>query len=82
MSNPAMLPAERDARMERDILALLMNRGSAGLWSVEEIELELEDKLAVTDALMRLQRSGLVHRYGELVLITRAARRTLTLVGF
>lgn len=82
MSNPAVLPAERDARMERDILALLMNRGSAGLWSVEEIERELEDKLAVTDALMRLQRSGLIHRYGELVLITRAARRTLTLVGF
>ena len=75
-------PANDDVCIERDILALLMGGGHVGLWAIYELQRELGDKLAVTDALERLERSGSVHRCGEFVLITRAAMRALSLADF
>jgi Mn-dependent DtxR family transcriptional regulator len=48
-------------------------------WSVQEIARELGDKNDALDAVSRLQRMGLVHRLGELVFPTRAARRAAEL---
>lgn len=48
-------------------------------WSVQEIVRELGDKNDALDALSRLQRMGLVHRLGEFVFPTRAARRAAEL---
>ena len=44
-------------------------------WSVEEIGRELNDQTEASDAVCRLLGSGLVHRLGDLVFPTRAARR-------
>lgn len=71
-------PAADDAAIERDILTLL---DGARLWSVEELQRELSNALAVSDALTRMQRSGLIHRLGEFLFITRTAQRGLDLTG-
>lgn len=52
---------------------------SPGLVSVSEICLGIGDALAVTDAIDRLHKFGVIHRCGEFVLMTRAAARTLQL---
>jgi hypothetical protein len=44
-------------------------------WTVEEIGRELESPNDVIDGVGRLDRAGLVHRIGEFVFPTRAARR-------
>lgn len=71
-------PAADDATTERDILTLL---DGARLWSVDELQRELADALAVSDALWRMERAGLIHRLGEFVFITRTAQRSLDLTG-
>jgi hypothetical protein len=77
-SIPSPDPGADDATVERDILTLL---AGARLWSVDELQRELANALAVTDALTRLHRAGLIHRLGEFVFITRAAQRSLQLTG-
>jgi len=70
---------ELDDQLEGDILALLNSTGTPGLFSVSEICRGIGDPLAVTDAIDRLHKFGVIHRCGEFVLITRAAARTLQL---
>lgn len=71
-------PAADDAALERDILALL---NSGRLWAIEELQRELTDALAVSDALNRMHQAGLIHRLGQFAFITRAAQRSLDLTG-
>jgi hypothetical protein len=49
--------------------------GASWPWSVQEIARELGDETVAIDAIIRLQRTGLVHRSGEFVFPTRTARR-------
>lgn len=44
-------------------------------WAVSELVLELRDPVAVQDALAELHDNGLIHRCGEFVWATRAARQ-------
>ena len=44
-------------------------------WTVEEVGRELAGPNDVIDGVGRLARAGLVHRFGEFVFPTRAARR-------
>jgi hypothetical protein len=61
--------------VERAVLALLLDRGSPGVWSVGELAQALGSEVCAADALTGLHMAGLVHRWGELVCASRAAVR-------
>ena len=44
-------------------------------WTVDEIACELHTRIGAVNAVGRLSGMGLVHRFGEFVFPTRAARR-------
>ena len=56
------------------VLGLVLDSPS-GLWSVHELGREIRDRVAAEDAVPRLEAAGLLHRLGEFVFATRAARR-------
>jgi hypothetical protein len=56
------------------VLGLMLDGGSWP-WSVEEIARELGQRLDGMDAVSRLTEAGLLHRFGDFVFPTRAARR-------
>jgi hypothetical protein len=66
-------PAERLDRRERSVLHLLLHDPFP--WSVAELERELDSQGHATDAIRSLAGSGLIHRLGDFVFPTRAARR-------
>lgn len=59
---------------ERYILFLLAKEGGGQVWLVSDLERERENAAEVSDALARLERASLVHRFddGSLVVATRA----------
>jgi len=60
----------------RDLCVLnLMLCDSPWPWTVDEIACELHTRIGAADAVARLAGMGLVHRFGEFVFPTRAARR-------
>ncbi len=67
-------PAERLDRNERAVLLLLFEDRSP--WTLDELGRELHDRGDAADATSALARAGLVHRLGEFVFPTRAARRS------
>jgi hypothetical protein len=68
--------AEQDVRAEGAILGLLLNFEAGSIWSVEEVVSQLSvSRLEVIDGLVSLQASGLIHRLGDFVFVTRAASR-------
>ncbi len=70
---------QRDRRQiegQTDNLVLsVMLREESWPWSVEEIGRELANQAEARDAVCRLAEHGLVHRLGDFVFPTRAARR-------
>lgn len=64
-------PAEADDQVDSAILGLLLD--SPALWSVQEIERQLDDPIAAADGLARLHRAGLIHRLDGFVFATRSA---------
>lgn len=70
-------PGEVDLEAtEQAILQMLLSGDPCGVWWRSDIELEVGDSTAVSDALGNLRRSGLIHVQGEMVAVTRAAFRT------
>jgi hypothetical protein len=67
-------PGERIDQRERTVLALLF--ADPFPWTVEEIGRELDDPKYAVDCIASLAGDGLVHRLGEFVFPTRAARRS------
>lgn len=67
-------PAEQDRRLEAAIMTVLLAEHPAQL-TLAELALELgyteEAPLAVEDAVRRLERAGLVHRPGGLIVPSR-----------
>lgn len=60
----------------RDLCVLnLLLCDSPWAWTVDEIACELHTRIGAVDAVGRLSGMGLVHRFGEFVFPTRAARR-------
>jgi hypothetical protein len=66
-----------EAEVDAAILDLLTI--SPGLWTVEEVEREIGDGVAVADGLGRLYGSGLIHRLDGFVFASRAAAHGATL---
>lgn len=73
-------PAAQDDRADAAILDLLLHDEHQQPWADEEIAREIGDALTVTDALSRLQGSGLIHRHDRFVFPSRAARRATQLM--
>ncbi|MGN6373676.1 MAG: hypothetical protein ACTHM1_11935 [Solirubrobacteraceae bacterium] len=76
--------AERPIDEERNdsaVLRLMLCDGSGFPWSVEEIARTIDDANNATDAVRRLEAAGLVHRFGDFVFPTLAARRADELSG-
>lgn len=63
----------REDLVDQAVLSILVDDG-AQVWSVGDLSRELDDPLTA-EAIGRLQRAGLVHRLGDCVLATHAARR-------
>jgi hypothetical protein len=68
--------AEQDVQAEGAILGLLLNFEAGSIWSVEEVVSQLSvSRVEVIDGLASLRASGLIHRLGDFVFVTRAASR-------
>ena len=67
-------PAEA-SRSEAVVMLMLLHAGHWWPWSMAEISQELGSELLAADAVAGLHAAGLVHRFGEFVLPTRAATR-------
>ena len=57
------------------VLSLMLCDASCCLWSVEEIARTIHSRADAIDAVNRLEAAGLLHRIGEFVFPTLAARR-------
>jgi predicted transcriptional regulator len=74
------IPHDRFSEEQIDNTVLgFMLYGASWPWTVEEIARELGDEANAADAILRLTRTGLVHRAGDFVLPTRTARRASAL---
>jgi predicted transcriptional regulator len=79
MSEPCSIssnvnPVERLDTNERAVLLLLFDDRAP--WTLDELGRELSDRGDAADAVSSLTRAGLVHRLGDFVFPTRAARRS------
>jgi hypothetical protein len=73
-------PQERfsEDEIDRTVLGFMLV-GQSWPWTVDEIARELGDDGNAQDAIRRLTRTGLVHRFGVVVFPTRTARRATQL---
>jgi hypothetical protein len=67
-------PGERLDANERAVLLLLFDDHAP--WTLDELGRELKDQSDAADAVSSLTRAGLLHRLGDFVFPTRAARRS------
>lgn len=67
-------PSPADAERAADATVLDLLIGDPFPWSRDELARNLDEPTAADDAIMRLRAAGLVHRLGEFVFPTRAAR--------
>lgn len=70
--------AGQDDAIDQTVLTLLLET-SGGVWAIRDLELEIGDVIAVTDSVARLERCGLAHLSGRLVIASRAAQRAAEL---
>ena len=68
-------PHISEEQRENTVLNLMFCDASDYPWTVEELARTIEDRTGVIDALDDLAAAGLVHRIGEFVFPTLAARR-------
>jgi hypothetical protein len=66
-------PREEDERAQKAVLGLLLRPSEQRPWSVNEVEREVGEALAVADAIAALRAAGLIHRCGDFVFASRAA---------
>jgi hypothetical protein len=73
-TNPRDAAAELD-ELERVVLHLLIDSGTAGMWLEREVAQAVGGEAHAAFALVNLHADGLIHRCNELVFPTRAAVR-------
>jgi hypothetical protein len=69
-----MEPGERMDNSQRTVLLMLFDDRVP--WTLDELGRELKSHLDAADAVSALAGAGLVHRLGDFVFPTRAARRS------
>lgn len=74
--------AREDDKFDQAILALLLNSDNPRPWSIQELVLEIGDRVIVQDTLSRLRGAGLAHQMADgFAFATRAAVRAAQLSG-
>lgn len=74
-------PTVDERQREETVLNLLFAEEHSYPWSMEELVRMIGDRIETVDAVCRLEAAGLLHRLGEFVFPTLAARRADELVG-
>jgi hypothetical protein len=69
-----MEPGERMDNSQKTVLLMLFD--DCVPWTLDELGRELKNQLDAADAVSALAGAGLVHRLGDFVIPTRAARRS------
>jgi hypothetical protein len=69
-----MEPGERMDNSQKTVLLMLFDDRVP--WTLDELGSELKSQLDAADAVSALAGAGLVHRLGDFVIPTRAARRS------
>ncbi len=64
-----------DEQRDRAVLDLILCDSLGAPWSTDELVRTIGDRIGTLDSVARLQGDGLVHRLGEFVFPTLAARR-------
>jgi len=72
---------EEEARVEGDILNLLIDAKNQRPWSIEEVIREHGNRQDAVDGINRLHSAGLLHRTEGFVFATRAAIRYAQIEG-
>jgi hypothetical protein len=70
-----------EEQRDSTVLNLMLCDGSGFAWSVEELARAIHSSIDAVDAVCRLEAAGLVHRIGDFVFPTLAARRADELEG-
>jgi hypothetical protein len=78
--HPERTPAEEEISADAAILTLLLDDDHQHPWTDEEVARDIGDDITATDALARLESSGLVRRHAGFVFPTRAAQRAAQLM--
>jgi hypothetical protein len=68
-----------DEARENGLLNRMLVESPSYPWSVDEIARELQDTLGAEDSIQSLNEAGLVHRLGDFVWPSKAARRAAEL---
>ena len=71
--------AIEDDQIDSSILSLLLHDGGPDIWSIHDIAREMGDAVNASDGVDRLHAAGLLHRWGDFVMVTRAAWRSAEL---
>ena len=73
----SLSPVEEDNQMDRSIIDSLRDQDIPGVWSEEDLQTEMKDRVGVADSLYRLESAGMIHRREKLVFLSKTAARTM-----
>ena len=79
MQNQPNAAAIEDDQIDSSILSLLLGSDGPDIWSIHDIGREIEDDVNAQDGVARLHAAGLLYRWGDFVMASRAAWRSYEL---
>lgn len=71
--------AIRQNNTDSAVLSMLLYDTGPSVWALEDVARELTDEIEADDSIGRLCRAGLLHRWDNYVVVTRAAFRAAEL---
>ncbi len=79
MQNQPNAAAIEDDQIDSSVLSLLLGSDGPDIWSVHDIGREIDSDVGAQDGVARLHAAGLLHRWGDFVMASRAAWRSYEL---